>query len=362
MSNRLRGLDALRGLAALAVVLHHYTARYSAITEQPLPVSFSLPEGQYGVELFFILSGFVIFMTLERTPRLYDFVSSRVARLWPAYIACMTVTLIVATVAAPPWYPHQGPASIAKNLSMMPMLLGAFPIDGSYWSLTYEILFYGWAAAAFFLAGPRHTELLCTIWLAASFAWHHAEHPSLPWKLQRLTELQFANLFVIGIMIYRIRTRQNTVMAALVLACALVLSKMGPYWSLRPIRHSVFAVLVATFALLVWGATTERSWLGRIRPLVWLGEISYPLYLIHQVIGYVLLQRLTGFGLGANLAVLATIALVILPAYLISRYIERPGQKAVRSLFARFGNRGPAPASGPGPATADSGAKDKAWS
>lgn len=358
MTNRLRGLDALRGLAAMAVVLHHYTGRYPQVTGQPFPLSFSLVDGHYGVELFFIVSGCVILMTLERTPRLYDFVGSRLARLWPAYVACTVLTLAVLSIAAPPWYGRQGFSSIVKNLTMMPLLAGATPIDGSSWSLMYEIMFYGWAGIGFFLLGPRRTELWCGLWLAASLAWRGIGTERLPFTLQVITAVQFAPLFVIGIMIHRIRARESRAGAWALVAVALGLCLFGPDYSARPISGPGYVALIATFAFLVWEATGERSWLGRARPLVWLGEISYPLYLIHQNIGYVLLGKLRALGASPDLAVLLAIFVIVPVAYLLSRFFERPGQRAIKGLFARFRNQGgggiapspgaPGPEQGPG--------------
>jgi hypothetical protein len=96
---RIEGIDALRGLAALSVVLYHYTAWYDSDygphhTAPGLGLAFVY--GQFGVELFFIISGFVIYMTLENTNHIYDFAVSRIARLYPAFLACLTVTLVTA--------------------------------------------------------------------------------------------------------------------------------------------------------------------------------------------------------------------------------------------------------------------------
>ena len=66
-NRRLVEVDALRGLAALAVVLFHYTTRFTELFAPNPPPTFSFPDGHYGVNLFFIISGFVIFMTLEKT-------------------------------------------------------------------------------------------------------------------------------------------------------------------------------------------------------------------------------------------------------------------------------------------------------
>ena len=67
-------LDALRGLAALAVVAFHYTTLYGELYGHSGPPPLSFGFGNYGVHLFFLISGFVIFMTLERTRSAMDFV------------------------------------------------------------------------------------------------------------------------------------------------------------------------------------------------------------------------------------------------------------------------------------------------
>ena len=86
---RLQGLDSLRGLAALAVVLYHYTFGYTQVVGKHMPgLDLIATDGHFGVYLFFIISGFVIFMTLERSAKAIDFSVSRFARLWPPYLAC----------------------------------------------------------------------------------------------------------------------------------------------------------------------------------------------------------------------------------------------------------------------------------
>src|SRR5690606_6778553 len=88
---RLGELDALRGLAALAVVAFHYTTSYAQQVGHLQPLGFGFTPGNYGVHLFFLISGYVIFMTLEHTRDGMDFVVSRFSRLYPAYWFCIAV-------------------------------------------------------------------------------------------------------------------------------------------------------------------------------------------------------------------------------------------------------------------------------
>ena len=89
---RVGEIDALRGLAALAVMLFHYTTRIEELYPAVGAAWFNARHGHFGVNLFFIVSGYVIFMTLQRTKHPLDFVVSRFSRLFPAYWAAVLLT------------------------------------------------------------------------------------------------------------------------------------------------------------------------------------------------------------------------------------------------------------------------------
>ena len=74
---RVAGLDVLRGCAAGAVMLHHHAQYYDVLYPGRTPLSFDLGAGHFGVELFFIISGFVILMTIERKKTILDFAVQR---------------------------------------------------------------------------------------------------------------------------------------------------------------------------------------------------------------------------------------------------------------------------------------------
>jgi len=86
---RVGGLDVLRGCAAAAVMLHHHGQYYDVLYPGRTPLSVDLGAGHFGVELFFIISGFVILMTIERKKTILDFGLSRAARLMPAFLVAL---------------------------------------------------------------------------------------------------------------------------------------------------------------------------------------------------------------------------------------------------------------------------------
>ena len=98
-SGRLTELDSLRGVAAACVVLFHLTFWYDSFHISPIQV----PWSHYGVELFFVISGYVIFMTLNRARAMAEFVVSRVARLMPAYWTAVLLTSAIANRVPPSW-------------------------------------------------------------------------------------------------------------------------------------------------------------------------------------------------------------------------------------------------------------------
>jgi peptidoglycan/LPS O-acetylase OafA/YrhL len=114
MNQRYSELDTIRGIAALMVVLYHYSVRY----EYPVNPLISFDIGKYGVQLFFIVSGFVIILTLNKTAHAIDFIVFRFSRLYPAYWVAIIVTFSTAYLFTLPGREVGIDASII-NLSMI---------------------------------------------------------------------------------------------------------------------------------------------------------------------------------------------------------------------------------------------------
>lgn len=104
-SKRLFELDALRGIAALGVVLFHYMVAFAdnySHASEIFPLFRYFRYGKHGVELFFLISGFVILMSLEKTKNGPDFVVGRFARLYPTYWTAVVLSFTVVTIAELP--------------------------------------------------------------------------------------------------------------------------------------------------------------------------------------------------------------------------------------------------------------------
>ena len=139
---RILELDALRALAAINLLLFHFTLVFPNKYGFNAPLGFELPYGKYGVQLFFMLSGFVNAMTLLRKQQPANFLAARAIRIFPSYwLAIGLNVLLLSTVSM--FGTSVSPESTMANLSVMPRLFGYDTWEPVTWTLQIEILFYG---------------------------------------------------------------------------------------------------------------------------------------------------------------------------------------------------------------------------
>lgn len=326
-ASRVGELDALRGLAALGVVLFHYTTFYQQEQGHLQPLGFGFPAGNYGVHLFFLISGFVIFMTLERTRTAMDFVVSRFSRLFPAYWAAMAITAAVVYAIGLPG--QKLPAMhLLANVSMLQEILGFEHLDGSYWTLQVELFFYVQMLFWFMLGQLKRIHWVILAWLAMTLAYALTaqHHLHFSYTVRELLLLRHIPFFALGILFYRIHTRSGDLRVDLALI-ALSLVAIGVAYA--PAYLAAALVCTAVFGLFVVGAL---RWL-RAAPFVFLGGISYSLYLLHQAIGFVLIHRLEAAGVPSLAAVALAIAVALALATALTRLVERPAMRILRESW-----------------------------
>ena len=327
---RLFAVDALRGIAAMAVVLFHYTTRYVELYGGVGSPSISFPQGHYGVNLFFIISGFVIFMTLEKTRQPMDFVVSRFSRLFPAYWVAVALTFAV-TSSFGLAGKEVGTLQALSNLMMVHAFFGIPHVDGVYWTLEVEMLFYAGMLLVFSTGRLRQVHTFFWALLALRLAYEIvllAFGVDLSWTLSRILILKYIPWFALGVCVYqtamaRSLSRQVVITVLAALGCLAVVDGMG------------LALLAAALAALAWAAAAGHlPWLGN-PVLVFFGAISYPLYLLHENIGWVVQRELQARAVSFDLSVLAALTVSILLASGLTYMIERPAMRAIRGWYAR---------------------------
>ncbi|MCB9556011.1 MAG: acyltransferase family protein [Deltaproteobacteria bacterium] len=324
---RIGALDALRGIAATSVVFYHYAFRFDGLYayDSKLPVLFS--RGDLGVDLFFIISGYLIYMTIERAKRRLDFPVSRFSRLYPAYWFCLALTLGAMSWAA---LPGRSPGGLAQVLANLTMFNGFFKIpyvDGVYWTLRVELAFYLMIYILSLLGQVGKIRRWLVLWLLGQAVYYLGMLDGLPggpFAAQMLV-LPFAALFAAGVCFYRIHHGDRGWPTLVLLGSCVVARCLHAPLADLPLVVGIFAL----FALLVVDRLRWLAW----PPLLFLGAISYPLYLLHQNLGYIVIRRALFAGWPMPLAMGSAVMLVILAAWWVHRLVEMPGQKWFRALY-----------------------------
>ena len=320
----------LRFVGAASVLLFHYTFRGGAAGGY-MSVTFRDGWTRYGflgVNLFFIISGFVMLLTVDAgNGRPAHFVASRISRLFPAFWVAATLTFMACVVTDAPF--KVGVGDFLANLGMFPSLLGARYVDGAYWTLETELYFY-LLVTGYLLFLRRRVELewLLLAWLAVILVF-----VPVPWGPGRLRALVMADTgpyFVAGCVFYRIWrdgwTRIRVAILAGAWLAALVFAGRGALAVVENFSTPVSPVTsagVVSIWFLIFMAMCLRPSLFRIggRRSTFVGALTYPLYLVHQFIGYLVIAAIAPRA-GRWVALAITIATLLTIAYAIHRLVE----------------------------------------
>ncbi|MEJ0058909.1 MAG: acyltransferase [Terricaulis sp.] len=362
------GLDLVRFAAAFGVMLFHYfswswlvpTSTGARVLHGAAAFSDAVVGrtwfGWVGVEVFFVISGFVIAFSAEGVSAA-SFARARVLRLAPAAWICASLTSVVALMISFDWRPVLA-ADFLRSVLFSP--IGPY-IDGVYWTLGIEISFYVLVFILLLVSRFRYIEGLAFVIGAVSLAFLFATRlaPVFVHDLaERLTELSLLRhgvFFAMGVTIWAcvrhgftpwrlgffvlmmIGAWREIDLTALTFLADMQLLK-GVLAPQLLFSAAVLMIVTSVFA----NRAFAGSWL--VAPLRTLGFATYPLYLFHQLVGTEFMKLLIGAGLPSMAAAWTTIAACVLFAILIATAIEPPIRNALRNalLFAEA-KLGPTP-------------------
>jgi peptidoglycan/LPS O-acetylase OafA/YrhL len=334
-SRRLPGLDVLRLLAALAVVAYHGLfrgphsdgyggARFPGLEDVAV-------YGCLGVDLFFVISGYVIAWSSEGRGAL-SFARARILRLWPGFAFCMTLSALVLWLAQDPNFPISGRQWLA-NLMFAPQLFHQPFVDGAYWTIVAELTFYGWVFLAIATGlFPRRLIALGWLWLAVATANHVWLHSGV---VKHVLLTNYAGEFLGGILLYRIgRGRGDFATYALLAASVVAAVGFGAVTEIRDFHLGLgyamnapvmYALTLSAFALVAVASRLRLD--GRAANIALVaGGLTYPTYLLHQDIEYVLPAKLVALGVSPLAALLLVAAGVLVVAFAVFRWVEPAGK------------------------------------
>ncbi|MGC5012204.1 acyltransferase family protein [Streptosporangium sp. DT93] len=360
---RLAELDLLRFTAALAVLAFHYFIAFASVWgERPAELFPAIATisglGILGVELFFMISGFVILMSVWGRG-LGAFALSRLVRLFPAYWVSVAVTAVVyGLTAATALDPKLTLGEYGVNLTMLQRAFGVYDANGVYWSLWVELRFY-LLISILVIVGVTFARCLVFmgVWLLAAGFFAGSEQAWVDLVIMP----KYAAYFVGG-MAFFLMTRFGPrlvlwclagISGGLAVSAALErvagrVDRVG-YAAMPVPGWAVVATVVGFYVLMAMVALGWLRWL-RWRGLVVLGALTYPLYLFHTAAAVVIVPALRD-TLPPPLTALVTVLAAMAFSYLVYRVAERPLQELVRARRRR-GTPVPAEVSGASEASA----------
>jgi len=330
MKRRYDWIDYSRFAAALSVVAFHYL--FNGIAGGKVftfaafePITEYVKYGYLGVDLFFIISGFVILNSASGKTA-DQFAVGRALRLYPAFLICMTFTAAVSLFWGGPDMTVNWRQYVA-NLTMLQKAFGQPGVDGVYWTLFYEIQFYVAVCFLILLNQVRRLETIVLAW-AALLVLGNAIAPSLPLRTVPLLGGYFT-YFASGCLFayaYRDGFKLRTIAALCALAYTAVqfgLAKSAAIEASHHVLYSQTLVSIIIISFYVLFALFKMPSLSAIKlPRAQLfGGLTYPLYLSHAHLGYMVFNR---FGDQQNqwILVLLMVCVSISLAYLVHTRIE----------------------------------------
>jgi exopolysaccharide production protein ExoZ len=346
-------LDVLRFFAALCVAAYHlgfygWASNYSSTSamlngaaryEALAPFTWF---GWVGVEMFFVISGFVIANSAHgRSP--VAFLKGRLVRLYPAAWVCATITLLAWWLIAQTPLQHLA----EPYLRSVSLWLSGPWIDGVYWSLAVEIVFY--ALVFWTLVGARFLSLSMLPWLLTALSVIYLVLVRLDagggnalfrWILAHadVLLLRFGSFFAIGIWLWLMSQGKMTPLryAGLALAVACGFGEIAKRTEeISSGEVNIVMAMPAWAPILAWTLALAFVVVAARHPEVFsvrsqrlqaifkrIGLMTYPMFLVHNILGAGIIRLLTGLGVDQWVALAAAVSAVLALAYAICRFAE----------------------------------------
>jgi len=346
-SKRIEFLDVLRGFAAFIVLCQHSVECVSVFFTQWTAKYMNF--GEVGVVIFFIISGFIIPVSLEKYNSLSRFWMGRILRLWPAYIASLVLVIVLNGFKVlrvnqlPEFYHSHHVLFMLGNMSMFAEYLRIPNAIGAYWTLSLELIFYILCSFLFLFGVLGRTR----IWLWVSIgtlllsqvAIAMAFHKSLP--AGRIGLIVTA---LFGTLLYRQRGEAKLPKTILTVLPAMFTVFAVTFWLRFDYFYTSYSVLgrlkpshptalcaviswISAYLIFIVAYALRSKQFPRL--FTWVGQISYPLYLFHGLVLGVVPATLTW-----PVFLLITLIVSLLIAHLTHVLIEKPVGRYQHKILA----------------------------
>ena len=360
-SDRIEFANTLRGVAAMSVIFAHlgntfwhwphlveWLTGIAAVPATPSTLSRLVPSalGSWGVSLFFVISGFVIPYSLERYS-VKGFIVGRLWRIWPTCWVGLSITVAAVVIGVHfmgGTVPFTFRDAITHFFPPFAAIADSRQIDSVMWTLEIEMFFYIVCALAAARLRDGHWTLwlyplgVLVLWFGIDQIVGHAQ-ADYPTLVRRLTYFDLDPPYIafmfcgVALNLYQ---RGKLALPATIVA---VVFWWGMFALTQAFGHTAVkssAPLFASGLALFIVCMMAQKWFRRSRITRFFSDISYPIYIIHGVAGYVLLHALTRANWNSDLASMTVICIMVLIAWLVHRFVEAPthriGQRIARNL------------------------------
>jgi exopolysaccharide production protein ExoZ len=343
-TKKIKLIQVFRGLAAIIVILHHVTLSFAAMLKYDYLKSVFVV-GWSGVDFFFCLSGFIIYYIsyndIGHPNRIKQYVINRIIRIYP--IVWVTTILAIILYNLLPMFSigyENDPKSILKSLLLIPQR--HLPIVATAWSLSHEMLFYT-IFGLFMYYGKRAITPFIITWIVVILLKFLGIVTFNHYLLKFLfygNDLQFIMGCLSAYIVINLRIQRGSLfiftgIIGFITAWILTMNDL----LIRETFSSVLAFGFSSICLIIGAASLERQKVVNIpRFLVFLGDASYSIYLIHIPLVPVLIKvcintRILEYSRFIS-ATLTWVVLVLLGC-LFHKYIEKPLHSVLRKKFTQ---------------------------
>lgn len=336
LNPRIDYLDGLRGVAVLLILGYHAFSRWpenvpygNQYSDVPI-----FERGWLGVQLFFLVSGFVILMTLEKCKKAKKFLCRRWLRLFPAMLIA---SLLIYFTSG---FLNNRPAGEPTLANLLPGLTFVEPywwnsllnsdvqsLEGAFWTLYVEVKFYVFAAAVYYALGRNvlicalAAAYLCSLLLGFADSQTDIQAINFLFRMSHVLSLEHFGWFAAGAAYYIFHQSKHCLWFYL----GLFISVVSSLFISGPTQNPVVGALVMSMLFALAMVSQKIQAILKLRCLLFLGFISYPLYLIHENAMISMISQLGRFSrdVPGYLYPVLPVMLLTTVAFLIAKYGEK---------------------------------------
>jgi len=320
-------IDNLRAVAIILVVLFHYTYHYES--EYLLRTdNWSLEIAKFGwsgVDLFFIISGYCIAMTITKTHNFIEFIVRRGARLYPGYLVCGILTLTFYSVFELPG------REVGWFVGFMNLIFANFIpklnfqyIDGIYWALIVEMKFYLFFGIIFFLIKDLSKSIY--FWFIFCFIGNILLFTDKITNTFLMSIFPHANLFLLGLSIYYYK--KISILSKILIFTFLIITILV---NNRYAGFEIYFISMISIAFFILYKKVDF----KIKYLPYLGMLSYTWYLTHNAIGIIIIRELNKLNF-QNVSIFVAIIFTLLLSYLVFNFIEIKLKSLILNIYKKL--------------------------